>query len=175
MNEDVTVSREQELLLLTRKALRAEGGHGGIVLIEGLVGMGKSTLMDAFRYSLTSEGDQHVFTIASGYCYEISGGNDAYEPFKEILRNLVEPTRHPNTARLVLEIIKETGPDLLALIPGLGAAAAILKTGVKATSVARKWSLASDSDTRADLAESMMGQYVDTQSLPSQTDMDPWS
>jgi tetratricopeptide (TPR) repeat protein len=62
----------------------------------------------------------------------------------------------------VLEILKETGPDLLALIPGLGTAAAILKISVKAASVARQRSLASDSDTRADLAESMMGQYVDT-------------
>jgi predicted ATPase len=84
MHEEITVSREQELLILMRKALRAEAGHGGIVLIEGLVGMGKSTLMDAFHYSLTSEGNQHEFTIASGYCYEISGGNnDAYEPSKK--------------------------------------------------------------------------------------------
>ena len=163
MNEDVTVSRERELRLLTRKALRAEAGHGGVVLVEGLVGMGKSTLMDAFRYSLTSESSQRVFTIASGDCYETSGGNDAYEPFKEILRNLAEPTQHPNTARLVLEIIKETAPDLLALIPVLGTAAAILKMSVKTASVvSKKWSLGSDDDTRADLAESMMSLYVDT-------------
>jgi predicted ATPase len=162
LSENVTISRERELLLPTRQVLRAEAGHGGVALVEGLVGMGKSTLMDAFRRSLTSEGSQHVVTIATGYCYEVSGGNDAYEPFKEILRNLAEPKRHPDVAHLMLEVIKETGPDLLTLIPGLGTAAAAAKIGVKAASVVGKWSLGTDNDTRADLAESVMCQYIDT-------------
>jgi len=63
----------------------------------------------------------------------------------------------------VLELIKETGPDLLTLIPGLGTVAAAAKIGGKAAAaVIGKWSLEADNRTRADLAESVMCQYVDT-------------
>jgi len=162
VGQNVTIFRERELLLLTQQVLKAEAGQGSVVLVESLAGMGKTTLMESFRSSLNSGKSPHAVTIASGYCYEVAGGNDAYEPFKDILRSLTDPARHPDYSSLILNLIKETGPDLLALIPGLGTAAMAAKLTVRAASTVGKWSLGADSGTRADLAESVIRQYTDT-------------
>jgi tetratricopeptide (TPR) repeat protein len=162
VDESAVIRREQELAALRMQALRADAGHGGAVLLEGLAGMGKSTLVESFRQSLSSSNDGLVATVASGYCYEVSGSNDAYEPFKEILRSLTEPSKRPDFSTIVLELIRRTGPDLLALIPGLGTASALAKIGVQAASAVEKWSLRADEDTRTDLVESIVNQYLNT-------------
>ena len=94
MTENAVVSREKELLQLTSGVLRSEAGHGGIIFLEGLAGMGKRTLIQDFRGSVSSSDGRQDITVASGYCYEVSGSNDSYEPSRRSCAIL--PSRKPD-------------------------------------------------------------------------------
>ncbi len=76
------VGRADELHELTRRRLSASKGHGGLVLVTGDGGIGKSRLISAFREELA--GRRTGFGI--GYCRPT--GNAPYAPFREAARGI---------------------------------------------------------------------------------------
>jgi tetratricopeptide (TPR) repeat protein len=161
---DAVVGREPELRRLTSALLRAQSGEGGTILVEGAAGIGKTTLLEAFRDAVTSamesagDPDERPMGLATGSCFELAAGEDSYEPFKELLRGLVSPRQREGVGRLVLELLKENAPDLLSLVPGLGVAA---RVGLRSAAIVGDWSLGADQGTRADLSESVAHQYAE--------------
>lgn len=76
------VGRARELQSLVNARLAAARGRGGLVMIAGDVGIGKSRLVRAFRETLT--GGRARFGI--GYCRE--GGTAPFGPLIDALRLL---------------------------------------------------------------------------------------
>ena len=117
MQDIIAIGRKDELRQLLEVVQMAGKTRGGVIFIEGLAGMGKSTLIRMFLEALESPSQDQPATAVSGYCYEVSGSNDAYEPFKEILRNLAGPQQRPHIAKLVLRLLKERDTTCLASFP----------------------------------------------------------
>jgi tetratricopeptide (TPR) repeat protein len=152
------IGRETELAQL--KSLLIEGAHGrgSILFIQGEAGMGKTLLLDMLQTAahLSAELDNVRFTY--GYCHEETGTNSAYQPLIEILDALTKADqRGRDIAKLILTILKETGPDWLQIIPGVGAA---VSAGIKTVTIAGQW-LAAAGDAQHDTA-SLASQYVNT-------------
>ncbi len=78
--QQVFVGRDDELALLRNKLDRALDGHGGIVLVGGEPGVGKTTLVRQFIRESESRGALALF----GRCYEMEGALP-YSPFVEML------------------------------------------------------------------------------------------
>jgi tetratricopeptide (TPR) repeat protein len=134
-----------------------------VVFVEGLAGMGKSTLVKAFREVVDSDPEYLHVGVAMAKCNPDVGRDDAYEPFKELLRRLAAPGRKRDLGDLTLALLREVGPDLLGLIPGLGTtASAAARAGIKAKDTTAKWALGADVGTRQDLMESIRLQYLNT-------------
>ena len=80
------VGRERELQGLTQQLDAAIGGHGHLVLINGEVGIGKTTLVEAI--SLDAEaGGMNVFW---GRAYDLTV-TPPYGPWLEIMRQCRSP------------------------------------------------------------------------------------
>jgi DNA-binding SARP family transcriptional activator len=126
------VAREQELARLGSLLDRAVAGRGGVALIAGEAGSGKSALLDEFA---RRAGKAHGDLIAlGGSCNAHGGGGDPYLPFREMLQTLagdVEGKRaggalSSEQARRVWEALPavgtalvEHGPDLVdTFVPG---------------------------------------------------------
>jgi tetratricopeptide (TPR) repeat protein len=77
----VFVGREQELVALTVGLDRALAGHGGLILVSGEPGIGKSRLTDELG-ARAREREMHVLW---GRCWE-AGGAPAYWPWVQSLR-----------------------------------------------------------------------------------------
>jgi len=82
------VGREFERDTLSRAYERVQQGHGGIVCISGDVGMGKTTLIDAFLDDLVRDGQ--TFHLARGRCAESFNETEPFMPWIEGLSTLVE-------------------------------------------------------------------------------------
>jgi tetratricopeptide (TPR) repeat protein len=162
MLDDAMIGRRSELEHLLEVVRSASGTGGRAVFVEGFAGMGKTVLLANFKEAIRGLSGEARPIVASGFCDPGSGNHDAYEPFKEILRGLAEPKSKEGIAKLVLEVLKETGPDLLGLIPGIGTAATAAKMGIKATSLVGKWSVGADDDAQSSLAQSIQQQYLET-------------
>jgi DNA-binding CsgD family transcriptional regulator len=78
------VGREQELCQLHERLQDAVAGHGGVVLVRGEVGVGKTRLLRQFARSAVGEG----VVLAEGNWYE-SQQTPAYVGFRECLLQLV--------------------------------------------------------------------------------------
>ena len=74
------VGRDAELTELTAALHRAVGGHGGLVLIEGDAGIGKSRLVDDFARQAESSGSR----VVTGACLPFADAVP-YAPFAHIL------------------------------------------------------------------------------------------
>ncbi len=102
------VGREAELLHLRELIDRAIAGRGGVVLINGPLGVGKTRLVDEAATFARMRG----VTVVSGKAYE---GAPPFEPFVKVLRELARGVDSETlTARL-----GEFLPDLVALVPEL--------------------------------------------------------
>ena len=77
------VGRETELKQLQHCAALAAGGQRQVVFITGEVGIGKTTLVDAFIES-TAE----TTVVVRGQCVEGFAGKEEYYPVMEVLRQL---------------------------------------------------------------------------------------
>ncbi|KPL81080.1 hypothetical protein ADN00_00690 [Ornatilinea apprima] len=126
------VSRQGELAKLNGLLEGALAGRGGVALIAGEAGTGKTALLDAFS---RQAGLAYPDLIAlRGRCSAHGGAGDPYLPFREILQTLagdVESKRaggtlSPEQARRVWEALPavgaalaEHGPDLIdRFVPG---------------------------------------------------------
>ena len=82
--QDLFVGRDQELGLLQDAGTAAAGGRGGLVLLGGEPGIGKSRLADEYATRVASDGA----LVAWGRCWEL-GGAPAYWPWTEALRDVI--------------------------------------------------------------------------------------
>ena len=120
------VAREQELARLGSLLHRALAGRGGVALIAGEAGSGKTALLEEFaRRAGLARGD---LIALRGSCNAHGGAGDPYLPFRDLLRALagdVEGKRaagtlSPEQARRAWEALPavgaalaEHGPDLI--------------------------------------------------------------
>jgi DNA-binding SARP family transcriptional activator/predicted ATPase len=80
------VGRRPQLAVLDRALELALGGRGQVMLIVGEAGSGKSRLAQEFTFRAL---DQHKDLLAAcGHCNSITGLEDPYLPFREIVRML---------------------------------------------------------------------------------------
>jgi DNA-binding SARP family transcriptional activator/tetratricopeptide (TPR) repeat protein len=120
------VAREQELARLGALLDQALAGQGGVALITGEAGSGKTALLDEWaRRATQAHGD---LIVLRGSCNAHGGAGDPYLPFREMLQTLagdVEGKRAGGTlsaeqARRLWEalpvvgaMLVEHGPDLI--------------------------------------------------------------
>jgi DNA-binding CsgD family transcriptional regulator/tetratricopeptide (TPR) repeat protein len=108
--ERVLVSRQAELDLLVGALDRAVAGRGGLVLLGGPPGIGKSHLADA----LAQIAGSRTVQVLWGRCWE-AGGAPAYWPWTQSLRGLV---RAADTSTLQ-DLVAGGGADLAQLLPDI--------------------------------------------------------
>lgn len=152
------VGREKEFNKLNQILHDGSKKNGYIIFIEGEAGTGKSFFLKTLQERSTQVSGTNRSRFIYGYCYEDSGGQNAYQPFVEILATLLgKDNTRDNFTKLFLTIVKETGGDWLGMIPGVGPAiSASLKT---ATIIAGQW-LPQDGSKSSNQAESLSNQYV---------------
>jgi DNA-binding SARP family transcriptional activator/tetratricopeptide (TPR) repeat protein len=126
------VAREQELARLGSLLDRALAGRGGVALVAGEAGSGKTALLEEFaRRAGLAHGD---LIALRGSCNAHGGAGDPYLPFRELLQTLagdVEGKRaggtlSPEQARRAWETLPavgaalvQHGPDLIdTFVPG---------------------------------------------------------
>lgn len=105
------VGRDRELSALLQRLAAAERGHGGVVLISGEPGVGKSRLLAEVAGRVRAEG----WSVLGGRAYDVEG-MPPYLPFVELLREHFRDLSDDEVTGRVTAI----GPDLARLIPGAG-------------------------------------------------------
>ncbi len=101
------LGRESELEAMKAAAAQASRGRGGLVLVGGVPGIGKTSLLERFARSISAA------DALWGRCWE-AGGAPAFWPWLEIIRSYVD--RYGDHAIALME----TGaPDIAHLLPEL--------------------------------------------------------
>lgn len=112
------VGRETELQVLGSYISRiSEAEQRRIVFITGEAGTGKSELISQIREKVFKEYPD--IRLATAYCNELSGGGDPYQPFFNILDDLVTTEKREGKGKF-LKFISEMGPVWVGAIPGIG-------------------------------------------------------
>jgi serine/threonine protein kinase/predicted ATPase len=93
------VGRDQELDALHHEFQRAERGNARLVFVSGEVGVGKTTLVEAFAQQLDDRGDP--VRIGRGRCSERLAGSEAYLPVLEALDSLQRNEHLGSLSRLI--------------------------------------------------------------------------
>lgn len=112
----VLIGREKELQELGERLSQAEKGRGGLVLIAGVAGVGKSRLLAEFLSGVREAGRAEVL---EGHCHD----SDAVVPFGPV----VEALRTWLGLRSPQALLAAAGPwkvELCRLLPELGGAPA---------------------------------------------------
>jgi tetratricopeptide (TPR) repeat protein len=131
-DSEVFVGRQPELALLEAALAGALAGHGGVVLVAGEAGSGKTSLLRAFL--ARAEPVDASLVTAWGDCSDVEGQSDPYLPFREVLSLLTgdfedapdkTAVSKENRGRLraVLtssgQILVDVAPDLInVILPG---------------------------------------------------------
>ncbi|HKI57861.1 MAG TPA: AAA family ATPase [Trueperaceae bacterium] len=120
------LAREAELARLGAALEAATSGRGGVILLAGEAGQGKTSLMTAFAARALAA-HPHLLAV-SGTCNAYTGRGDAFAPFREVLRELTGEappstdapeydaalrTRLTGFAPRVVAALLERGPNLL--------------------------------------------------------------
>ena len=107
----VMVGRERELASMLGGLEDAASGRGGLILISGEPGVGKTRMAD----EVAAAADAKRMAILLGHCSEHDEAV-AYLPFVEILENFVDRASNADTLRVALG---EQASELARLIPKL--------------------------------------------------------
>jgi ABC-type oligopeptide transport system substrate-binding subunit/DNA-binding SARP family transcriptional activator len=113
------VGREQEMVFLHRCWQGAEAGQGGLVLISGEAGVGKTRLVQEFADRLRWQGVRVLW----GRCYEFERVLP-YQPFAEALRSvlpLATPDELMDLPAWVLAQVARLVPEMAEQVPDLAA------------------------------------------------------
>lgn len=102
------VGRERELKALVQRVATAELGHGGVILISGEPGVGKSRLLSETASRASADG----WRVLIGRAYDIEG-MPPYLPFVDALREYFRSLGAERTVANASAI----SPELAALIP----------------------------------------------------------
>ncbi len=159
MSQSPLVGRAEILQKLIQVLAQGWNYHGSVVFIEGVAGIGKTMLLKMLQEQVTHFPELAKTTFTFGSCYESTSSQNAYQPFIDILEALTKPTKKRSAAILTLNILKETAPDWLQIVPVVGAA---LGAAVKAATIAGQWLLDAHDDTQANQSKSLVTQYVNT-------------
>ena len=106
----VFVGRDAEMATLRSGLVAALGGTGGLVLIGGEPGVGKTTLVQ----QLIREAEQRGALAVFGRCYE-SEGAVPYSPFVEMLEQALAIM----PPELIREDLGEDAPEIARMVPEL--------------------------------------------------------
>src|SRR5262245_11833263 len=112
MFERPLVGRARELKELIAGLDRAHQGRGGVLLLSGEPGIGKSRLAEEVAGAAEERGMEVLF----GRCWE-AGGAPAYWPWVEILRALLDPMEESERSR----VLGAGRAEVAQLIPELSA------------------------------------------------------
>jgi len=82
--------RERELALLREKLSAAKGGKGGLVLIGGEAGIGKTTLAEAALHEAAGQG----FVVLEGHCFDLAD-TPPYGPWIDLFAHYVPSPSAP--------------------------------------------------------------------------------
>jgi len=104
------VNRETEIEVLRTAWGRAKNSNGGLTVISGESGVGKTRLLEELELQAELEGARVVW----GQCVE--RGGSAYRPWREVLRVLLRYVEGADEAELDLQRV---GPVLAAILPEL--------------------------------------------------------
>ncbi|MEJ2292422.1 MAG: AAA family ATPase [Deinococcales bacterium] len=80
------VGRQRELERLDGLLERALEGAGGVVLVRGDAGQGKSTLL--WSFAQRAQAAHPELLVAAGTCNAFTGAGDPFQPFREVLGEL---------------------------------------------------------------------------------------
>jgi predicted ATPase len=136
-DSEIFVGRQAELDRLEVALDESIAGHGGVVLVAGEAGSGKTSLLRAFLERAEPKHDALV--TAWGDCSDVEGQSDPYLPFREVLalltgdfedapdKNAVSNVNRERLRGMLArsgQILVDVGPDLINLIvPGTKLAA----------------------------------------------------
>ncbi len=104
------VGRDEQLARLRAVLDRAMSGHGGVALLAGEPGIGKSRLAD----ELASEAQTRGARVLVGRCWE-AGGAPAFWPWVQSLRGYIRDVE----PALLREQLGDSAADLAQLLPEL--------------------------------------------------------
>jgi len=96
---------------LGRLLAEANAGNGGLALIGGEAGVGKTRLVQAVAGDVTAR----EFRVLVGRCYEIEAA-PPYTPFVEILEGVLASALSPEAFR---ELLGDDAPEVAKLLPRL--------------------------------------------------------
>lgn len=107
------VGRSDERALLRQAVNRAVAGSGGVVLIAGEAGLGKTRLVDEIAVEATASG----MFVVRGHCYDMEGA-PPYTPFVEAIEYGLTVTA-PHVFRSAMG---DAGPEIARFVPKVRAA-----------------------------------------------------
>ena len=105
------VERDAERASLRRLVEGALAGHGGLGLIAGEPGVGKSRLVA----EIADEAEAHGMRVLTGHCVEMSGA-PPYLPYVEMIEQAVSNPRSPLALR---EALGDVAPEIARIAPAL--------------------------------------------------------
>jgi class 3 adenylate cyclase/tetratricopeptide (TPR) repeat protein len=105
------IDRDNERAELRQAVELALGGHGGLVLVCGEAGVGKSRLIQ----EVNAEAEARGMGILTGHCVHMEGV-EPYLPFVEILEQALLSPRSPMALR---EALGESGSEIARILPSL--------------------------------------------------------
>jgi DNA-binding winged helix-turn-helix (wHTH) protein/tetratricopeptide (TPR) repeat protein len=106
------VGRDHLLAQLEERLARAQAGQRQIVFLSGEAGIGKTTVLDAFRGRAAADVDM---LVAHGTCLEHYGAAEAYLPILEAFGRLLREPR----ADAVIRVLESHAPTWLGQLPWL--------------------------------------------------------
>jgi class 3 adenylate cyclase/tetratricopeptide (TPR) repeat protein len=105
------VQRDAERATLRRLVAGALAGHGGLGLIAGEPGVGKSRLVA----EITDEAEAHGMRVLTGHCVDMSGA-PPYLPYVEMIEQAISNPRSPLALR---EALGDVAPEIARIAPAL--------------------------------------------------------